>query len=270
MENLNFSPVFSGIERFAVGFAQTTPMKLRPIFVIVLVFGLFVWIRPASASAVFAQASAQRKVDVNTNKKSRGFELPKRVIGGNAISVLMPVQVGFVGYMPRVRIGFQYDYQLYKRHWLFGGAAVLLDRGDFRTFRLNSCGIETNSVSNACQAGTVAGFDLWLGYAHKWFIQKHPYLVPIARGAVGGGWWKYPDVTGARLQSRESSWTLSLRGGGGLRFFLLDNLGIGLDVNLVIGFTRSKDRLAAMVASTHENRVLFGMEILPLIVEYRF
>lgn len=201
-------------------------------------------------------------------KKKGGFELPERVVGGNAISALLPVEVGLVGYLPRVRIGFQYDRQIYKAHWIYVGAAALLDRGDWRNFKLSDCGLQNTSAS--CDKGTVAGFDVYLGYAHKWFLREYPFLVPIARGGLGGGYWALPKIGGSREQYRSSQWTLNLRGGGGLRLFLLQDLAIGLDVNFVLGFTISKDQPVAVREASNTPNFLLGMEILPLIVEYRF
>lgn len=203
----------------------------------------------------------------STKGKKKGFQLPERVAQGNAISLLMPVQVGLAGYMPRVRIAVQYDRQIQKAHWVYLGAAALLDRGDYKTFKLGDCGLGTSMGS--CNKGTVAGFDVYAGYAHKWYLEDYPYLVPIARGAIGGGAWYLPDITGSRQQSRESSWGLSLRPGGGLRFFPILDLAIGLDINFVLGFTSSKDRPLGMPVEKKAN-FLFGMEILPLIIEYRF
>ena len=196
-----------------------------------------------------------------------GFKLPERVAQGNAISLLMPVQIGFAGYMPRVRIAFQYDRQIKKAHWAYVGAAVLLDRADYENFRLPDCGLG-DSVK-VCNKGTVAGFDIYAGYAHKWYLRERPYLVPIARGAIGGGAWWYPDITGSRQQSRESTFAMSVRPGGGLRFFPILDLGIGIDVNFVLGFSVSKDTPLAQ-PTTKKAGFLFGMEILPLIIEYRF
>ncbi len=93
--------------------------------------------------------------------------------------------------------------------------------------------------------------------------------MPIARGAIGGGAWYLPDITGSRQQTRESSWMLSLRGGGGLRFFPILDLAIGIDINFVLGFTSSKDKPVGEPLVKKAN-FLFGMEILPLIIEYRF
>ena len=203
----------------------------------------------------------------SSSGKKSGFKLPERVAQGNAISLLMPVQVGFVGYIPRVRIAFQYDRQIQKAHWVFVGVASLLDRGDFDTFRLPNCGLG-DSV-RVCNKGTVAGFDIYAGYAHKWYLRDNPYLVPIARGAIGGGAWWYPDITGSRQQSRESTFAMSLRPGGGLRFFPILDLAIGIDVNFALGFTVSKDTPLAM-PTAKKSGFLFGIEILPLIIEYRF
>lgn len=201
----------------------------------------------------------------NAKGSGGGFELPERIIGGNAISALLPIQVGFAGYLPRVRIGFQYDRQIKKAHWVYGGVAVLLDRASWTNFRLSSC----DETSFGCDKGTVAGFDVYAGYAHKWYLKDNPYLVPIARGAIGGGRWWLPDIGGGRSQERETTWTMNLRGGGGVRLFLLRDLAIGFDLNLVIGFQRSKDTPLAMPASK-KTSFLLGMEILPLLVEYRF
>ncbi len=216
-----------------------------------------------SAGGKFGTQGAQG----SAKGKGGGFKLPERVAQGNAISLLMPVQIGFAGYMPRVRIGFQYDRQIVKAHWVYVGAAALLDRGDFDTFKLDECGLGDSAGS--CNKGTVAGFDIFAGYAHKWYLRDNPYLVPIARGAIGGGAWWYPDIGGSRQQARESSWTMSVRPGGGLRLFLLEDLALGVDINFVLGFTRSKDRPLAMPV-VKDTGFLFGMEILPLIVEYRF
>jgi hypothetical protein len=201
----------------------------------------------------------------SSSSSGDGFELPERVMGGNAISALLPLQVGFAGYLPRVRIGFQYDRQIKKAHWIYGGVALLLDRAAWQNFRLSDC----DGTSFSCQRGTVAGFDVYAGYAHKWYLKDYPYLVPIARGAIGGGRWWLPDLGGSRAQEREYTWTMNVRGGGGVRLFLLTDLGIGFDLNLVIGFQRSQDTPLALPPSKKTN-FLIGMEILPLLVEYRF
>ena len=79
-------------------------------------------------SGASGQASTSGKAPkLPPGPKSSGFELPERVYGGNAISALMPAQVAFVGYMPRVRLGFQYDRQLFKEHWAYVGVAALFD-----------------------------------------------------------------------------------------------------------------------------------------------
>jgi hypothetical protein len=236
-----------------------------------LAVGLVVTLAPGlAAAAPGATASGKfgtQGASGSTSAKKKGFKLPTRVAQGNAVSVLMPVQVGFAGYMPRVRIAVQYDRQIVKAHWVYVGIAALLDRGDYNNFRLPNCGLGDSAGS--CNKGTVAGFDIYAGYAHKWYLEEYPYLVPIVRGAIGGGWWKYPDVGGSRQQSRDSSGTFSVRPGAGLRFFPIVDLGIGLDVNFAIGFTRSKDWPLAQPIEKNTG-FLFGMEILPLIVEYRF
>lgn len=208
-------------------------------------------------------ASFDSKKGGSAKGKGGGFELPDMVYGGNAISVLMPVQVGFTSYEPRVRIGLQYDYQMYKAHWVYGGAAALLDNGDFQNFRVDCDG------NFPCGRGTVAGFDINGGYAHKWYLEDRPWLVPIARGGLGFQWWRYPALGGSRQQDRVRTWQLDLRGGGGIRVFLLRDLAVGFDLNLHLGFQRHKDEPIA-AGEEKSSSFALGMEILPLIVEYRF
>lgn len=254
----------------------TRPPRHPPLLAAAL--GLGLTLGPAAANAApgvsvggqvgtqGAQGSANR---TGANKpKKKGYKLPERIAQGNAISLLLPVQVGFAGYLPRVRLGFQYDRQIVKSHWVYLGAAALLDRGDWKTFKLDKCGLGSSTMS--CNKGTVAGFDVYAGYAHKWYLKEYPWLVPIARGAVGGGWWKLPSIGSSRQQSRDSTWSLSLRGGGGLRFFPILDLGVGVDVNFVLGFEVSKDKNLGVATTEKKTNFLFGMEILPLVVEYRF
>lgn len=250
---------------------RTRSSRLPSLLAALLGLGLVLGPRPAKAQGVNiggtvgtqgAQGSAS-----STGKK-KPFKWPERISQGNAITALLPVQVGFVGYLPRVRIGFQYERQLYKSHWAYIGVAALLDRAGWENFRLGTCGLE--AVAGACNRGTVAGFDVYAGYAHKWFLKQRPYLVPIARGGLGGGWWKYPALGGSREQVRDSTWTLNLRGGGGLRVFPILDLGVGIDVNVVLGFSRSSDLPLAPALPAKSSKFLLGVELLPLVVEYRF
>lgn len=250
---------------------RTRSTRLPSLLAALLGLGLLLGPRPAEAAPgvnVGGSVGTQgAQGSASSTGKKKAYKLPDRIAQGNAVTALLPVQVGFGNYLPRVRIGFQYERQLYKSHWAYIGIAALLDRGDWDAFKLDKCGLGTATA--VCNRGTVAGFDVYAGYAHKWFLKEHPYLVPIARGGLGGGWWKYPDIGGSRQQSRESTWTLNLRGGGGLRFFPILDLGVGVDLNLVIGLTRSTDVELAM-PRTKSTNFLIGMEILPLVVEYRF
>lgn len=236
--------------------------------------GLGLTLEPRSADAapgvnVGGQVGTQgAQGSASSTGKKKGFKWPDRVMGGNAVTVLLPVQVGFVSYLPRVRIGFQYERQIYKSHWAYIGVAGLLDRAGWDNFRLDKCGLE--SIPDTCGRGTVAGFDVYAGYAHKWFLKDRPWLVPIARGGLGGAWWKLPDIGGSRDQSRDSTWTLNLRGGGGFRVFPILNLGLGVDVNAILGFARSSDVPLAPASPSKSSKFLLGMELLPLVVEYRF
>lgn len=194
------------------------------------------------------------------------FRMPEMVYGGNAISFLAPLQFGIVGYEPRVRLGLQYDYQLYKGQWLYGGAAALLDNGSHRTFK-TGCGL--SGQTGRCDNGTVAGFDVYAGYAYKFYIRDHPWLVPIARGALGFAWWRYPDLGGSRQQARVRTFAFSLRPGGGVRFFMLADLAIGIDLNFHVGVYGHKDQDIGEDAKGSAQFNL-GIEVLPLILEYRF
>lgn len=246
------------------------PWRRRGVSLALAVIGLGLAPQAAEAAgATIGGKAGTGGVSGSSSAKGKkgGFKLPERVAQGNAISLLMPVQVGFAGYVPRVRIGVQYDRQIVKAHWVYLGAAALLDRGDYKTFKLSNCGLGDSASS--CNRGTVAGFDIYAGYAHKWYLEEYPWLVPIVRGAIGGGSFYYPSLTGSRQQSRESSWTLSVRPGGGLRFFPILDLAIGLDINFVLGAEVSRDHPLAKPIEKNAN-FLFGMEILPLIIEYRF
>src|SRR5688500_7603108 len=77
---------------------------------------------PGRASAAPAGGSASG--GFNTSKgatgssKGSGYDWPELVVGGNAVSFLAPLQFGIVGYLPKARLGFQYDRQIRKGHWV--------------------------------------------------------------------------------------------------------------------------------------------------------
>jgi hypothetical protein len=233
------------------------------IVVFVLAFVGVAW----SPSAIAAPPTTGSKPKPNTPPPDTGFKLPDFVFGGNAVSLLAPVQVGIVGYVPRGRIGIQYDRQLHRAHWVHVGVAGLFDRGGYRDFRMDQCGFVNQT--GTCQAGTVAGMDIWLGYTYKLYIEKMPFLVPIFRGGLAGGFWKYPNLYGTREQSRELSWTIGFQAGAGLRLFLLRELAIGLDVEFRPSLMIHHERLAG--ASLDKDPAFsLPIQILPLIVEWRF
>ncbi|MFO7565304.1 MAG: hypothetical protein R6X02_21860 [Enhygromyxa sp.] len=214
-----------------------------------------------SASASTGGASA--------SGRSSGFQLPDFVYGGNAVSLLAPVQVGLTprGYIPRGRIGLQYDRQLHRAHWVHLGVAALFDRGRWSDFRMDSCGL---TGVGTCEKGTTAGMDLWLGYTYKIYIEKQPWIVPILRAGLAGGFWSYPQVGGTREQSRELSWMLGLQAGAGVRFFLFRELAIGLDLELRPGVVVHRERPAAAPEPDNQAAFILPLQILPLIVEWRF
>lgn len=224
---------------------------------------------PPSGGSANASASASTSKPNSGGGSSSGFELPDFVYGGNAVSLLAPVQVGLTrnGYIPRGRIGIQYDRQLHRAHWVHVGVAALFDRGSWRDFRMDRCGL---TAVGTCQAGTTAGMDVWLGYTYKFYVEKHPWIVPIVRGGLAGGFWSYPRVGGTREQSRELSWMLGLQAAAGVRFFLLRELAIGMDIEFRPGFVIHRDRPAGAAEPDNQARFILPLQILPLLVEYRF
>lgn len=241
-----------------------------------LAIALVLWMAalPLAAQALAAPPSPARaggNASASTSRpnSSSGFQLPDFVYGGNAVSLLAPVQVGLTpnGYIPRGRIGLQYDRQLHRAHWLHVGVAALFDRGRWDDFRMDSCGL---TAPGTCQPGTTAGMDLWLGYTYKIYIEKQPWIVPVLRGGLAGGFWHYPRIRGTREQERELSWMLGLQAAAGVRFFLLRELAIGLDVELRPGFAVHQDRPAGLADPVNKAAFILPLQILPLIVEWRF
>mgnify|MGYP001248210526 CR=1 FL=1 len=245
-----------------------------------VILGLFAaaWVAttPAQASAMAPEsggsASASFSTDKGGSSKSSGgkFDWPELVVGGNAISFQGPLQIGIAGYLPKARFAFQYDRQIRRSHWIHVGAAFLADRGNWDNFRMDSCGLEMGT--GTCDKGGVFGFDLYAGYAYKFYLEKHPYVVPIVRGTIGFSYFGLPKVGGGdsdREQSRTHSWTLNIRPGGGVRVFPWSQLGFGADINLPLGFLVHTD-VPLAGDEDKQGQFLFGIEILPLIVEYRF
>lgn len=232
---------------------------------------------PAAVSAAPAPTPAKQvggSIDTRTGARGTagGFEFPERVVGGNAISLVMPMQWGFLGFLPRVRLGLQYDRQLRRGHWAYVGVAALLDRGNYGAFRTGSCGLENaagQAPAGRCGSGTVAGVDVYGGYTYKFYLSDHPYLVPVVRGGLGFSWWKYPELGGEPEQARERSWALTGRVGGGVRLFLLGDLAIGVDLDVPMGLLVHHDEPIDVPARNPREFVL-GLEILPLLLEYRF
>ncbi|MCH9686216.1 MAG: hypothetical protein K0V04_32585 [Deltaproteobacteria bacterium] len=241
---------------------------LAPLLVALLTFVVVpteAWAGPAASGQVSTGSGA------SGSSKRGNYNWPDLVVGGNAISFMAPFQIGAVGYLPKGRFSFQYDRQLgvkLARHWIHGGVSLLFDRGDWENFRLDSC----DRADFSCEPGGVVGWDAYAGYTFRFFLQKRPWLVPFLKGSVGFAWWAYPNVGGGRSerqQTRFRTWTLNLRPGGGLRIFLLDQLGIGMDVAIPVGFLVHTEAEAAQ-SEDRSGGFLLGFEIMPLTVEYRF
>lgn len=228
----------------------------------------------AIAHAGPAGGSAGGSVSTSGAKGSSGgsgYDWPELVVAGNAVQFLAPLQFGIVGYLPKARFGFQYDRQLIKAHWLHVGVAILADRAGWENFRMGSCGLEDQS--DACDKGGVVGFDIYAGYTHKFFIRKKPFIVPYVRGSIGYTFFALPKVGGGdgnREQTRTRSQGMSIRPGGGFRIFLLDTLGIGMDVALPLGFLVHRSLEDGAEDYGRDTTFLLGIEVLPLALEYRF
>lgn len=221
-----------------------------------------------SGSGSFSTRDGARGSSRGSGRGS-GWKAPERVIAGNAVSFMAPFQIGAVGYLPKAKFAFQYDRQLYRAHWLYVGAALLADHGRWKNFRMDDCGFTAPAVQGRCGKGGVIGFDITAGWAHKWYLKKRPYLVPMARVGFGYSFWKYPDLSGSRQQDRMRSHAVTLRIGGGFRFFVLDNLAIGGDINIPVGFLVHIDK-ALGGSKDRKGGFLLGFELLPAAIEYRF
>lgn len=233
---------------------------------------------PAVAEAAPAGGSASAKVGTggasgssSGKRKGGAYKWPEVVVAGNAISFLMPLQFGLVSYLPKARFAFQYDRQIRKGHWIHVGVGALFDRGNYKTFRMNDCGVGT--TEGLCKKGGVVGVDVYAGYTYRFFLAKRPWLVPFVRGSIGYTFFDLPKVGGGaagnRQQSRVHSQGATIRPGGGLRLFPLDQLGVGMDFGLPLGFlvhqVFNEDGVKGKTSS-----FLLGIEVLPLVVEYRF
>jgi hypothetical protein len=228
---------------------------------------------PTAAAAAPAGGSASGGFNTSngangsSKRKGSGYDWPEVVVAGNAISFLAPLQFGIVGYLPKARMGFQYDRQIRKGHWVQAGIALLFDHAGYKNFRMDSCGLQTHP--GLCKKGGVVGVDAYLGYTYRFFLQERPWLVPYVRANVGYSYFALPKVGGTRQQDRIHSQSLSLRPGAGLRFFLLDQLGIGFDIGVPVGFLVHGVRPDGG-GKKKDGAFLLGVEVLPLVVEYRF
>jgi hypothetical protein len=230
----------------------------------------------AATTALAAPAGGSASGQVGTSGASGsssggGYEWPELVVAGNAVQFLAPLQFGIVSYLPKARFAFQYDRQLIKGHWIHIGAAVLADRGGWENFRMGRCGLEGQSA--ACGKGGVVGFDVYAGYTYKFFIRDKPFIVPYVRGSIGYTFFALPKVGGGdgnREQTRTRSQGMSVRPGGGFRVFLLDTLGIGMDVSLPLGFLVHRNLEEGAEDYNRESSFLFGIEVHPVSIEYRF
>jgi hypothetical protein len=196
-----------------------------------------------------------------------GFEWPPFIYGGDALSLRAPMQFGLGSFVPRARLAFHWDHQLSRPHWLSIGVAGVFDRADWQAIGLSECGLAATG-GNTCTRGTIAGFDLSAEYVYRLYIKRAPFVVPSFRGGLVGGWWKYSDLFGARAQSRISTLQLGMRVGAGARLFLLQWLGVGLDVDVQIGAHIHRDQVQSQ-AATRPAQFGASIAVLPVVVEIR-
>lgn len=220
-------------------------------------------------SAARARDQRESAAGADGGPRSR-FRWPELVYGGNAVSVKMLNQVGFgETFLPRVRIGVQYDRQLDKAHWIHGGVAWLLDRASVARFvGPSGCQLDSVEGEDLCGPGTIMGVDVWVGYTHRFYIRRLKWLVPHAKGSIGFSAWKYPRINGARLQARESSWGVHAAIGGGARIFIRPDIGVGIDLDLRLGSLTHTDKPVG--EELKRSHFQIGLQILPLVGEYRF
>lgn len=245
------------------------PRSLFSSLVVLLAWAASLTLASEALAAPAGGSASASTSGASASGSGGGFQPPDFVYGGNALSLLAPIQVGLTpnGYIPRGRIGLQYDRQLHRAHWVHLGVAALFDRGRWSDFRMDRCGL---TGAGSCEVGTTAGMDLWLGYTHKFYIEKRPWIVPILRAGLAGGFWAYPKIGGSREQTRELSWMLGLQAGAGLRFFLLRELAIGLDIEFRPGLAVHRERPPAPAEVDNDPAFILPLQVLPLIVEWRF
>jgi hypothetical protein len=221
-------------------------------------------------------AAAAAPVDGSVEASTEGVNWtpPERVVGGNAVSLLLPFQIGVAGYMPKAKVALQYDRQFNKAHWGYVSAGFLADRGNYENFRMDECGFEDDNgdiPSGLCGNGSVLGFEFAAGYSHKFYLKETPWFVPFMRLGLGYAWWKLPDLSGGvsqRNQVRTSTWTLNLQPAGGFRVFFTGDFGLGFEVQLPLGFAVNKV-IPDGGTKSNEGAFLFGVSTL-LGLEYRF
>jgi len=63
---------------------------------------------------------------------------------------------------------------------------------------------------------------------------------------------------------------LGLQAGVGLRFFLLRELAIGIDVEFRPGFVIHRNRQEAATETDNDPAFILPLQVLPLILEWRF
>ncbi|MBC8068426.1 MAG: hypothetical protein IAG13_08840 [Deltaproteobacteria bacterium] len=262
------------VVRDVVGLADAFLARIRVLIVLAsVVLAVAIAGAPTTAEAAPAGGSASggfstgKGANGSSQRNGSGYDWPEVVVAGNAVSFLAPLQFGIVGYLPKARLGFQYDRQIHKGHWIQAGIAVLFDRAGYENFRMDSCGLE--NYSGLCKKGGVVGVDAYLGYTYRFFLRERPWLVPYVRANIGYSYFALPKVGGTREQERIHSQSLSLRPGGGLRFFLLDQLGIGFEIGVPVGFLVHAVRPDGG-GKDRDGAFLLGVEVLPLVVEYRF
>lgn len=185
----------------------------------------------------------------------------------NVISIHDPFRYGLTSYVPRFGGGIRYGRRIRGPHWVYISIGSFLDYGDWRKFHLDDCGLGNGTAS--CGKGVVAGIDVRIAWAYEHIPRHHPKLSVTGRLGVGAGWWKLPEISGTRLQSRESSRILSVIPGMGFRYAPAKVFALGFDAGIMVGLSRSSERPLAQLAET-VTEFLLALELDPLVLEFRF
>ncbi len=208
-----------------------------------------------AAPPASTQAEAQAE---GSTESSKDFSWPAIVRGGDAFTLRMPMQWGLIAYRPRVRIELGWVHAFTRNHHLWLRASALLDRGR-RHVLAPDLFAKSDACLGDCRGGTVAGASVGLGYRWMPVFDKKPWIAPVLHAGLAAGPWFHPTE---RVEStRNYTVHVGLETGAGLRLFLLENLAIGLDLDLQLDLLAHDDRRRPDLG--------LGLGVFPVVLEVR-